>query len=312
MEKLLLSELSRVYGSLLSELLEKLRRPPRRLYLRVNTLKTTRERVISMLSEEGIETYPDEEVDDAIFLEVKGPFNIECNTDKKIIVDDKTAISLLMGANLYRPGIRKWVAFEKGDRVLVVTGDNTPVACVETTTSHYHAINSEKGLVGVNIQSPYRAPSIAETKAYLKGLIYPQSLPSIITSHVLNPKPGELIIDMNASPGGKTSHVVQLSIGRTRVIAIDRSEGKVKALKSTLDWLGLNLNVLALPMDSRYIHLDLNLQNKADKILIDPPCSNLGVRPIIAFNRTMRDIINLSNYQRQFLKAAYHVLKPGG
>lgn len=308
----MLVELSRAYGSLLGELLEKIKHPPRRLYLRVNTLRTTRDQALSMLSEEGIHAHEDEEVEDAVFIEVKGPFNIECDTDKKIVVDDKTAISLLMGANLYRPGVRKWVVFREGERILAVTRNNIPVACIETTVSYYEVINREKGLVGINLCSPYKAPSIAETKTYKRGLIYPQSLPSIITTHALDPRPGELIVDMNASPGGKTSHVVQLSSAKARVIAIDRSESKVKTLKATLDWLGLNLNILALPMDSRYIHADLSLQNKADKILIDPPCSNLGVRPIIAFNRTMRDVIDLSNYQKQFLKAAYHILKPGG
>jgi tRNA and rRNA cytosine-C5-methylases len=275
-------------------------------------LKAARNKVISLLRKEGVEVYPDESVHDAVYIEVKGPYTLECDTTKKIVVDDKTAVSLLMGANLYRPGILKLSSFGKGEKILAIASNGVPLACIETVVSYHQALNIEKGLVGVNVCSPYRAPSIAETSAYKNGLLYPQSLPSIITTHVLNPKPGEIVIDMNAAPGGKTSHIVQLSFGKARVIAFDRSENKVKAIKATLDWLDLNTNVIAIPMDSRYIHVDLRLQNKADKVLVDPPCSNLGVRPVMKFNRTKKDVVDLSNYQKQFLKAAYHVLKPGG
>jgi 16S rRNA (cytosine967-C5)-methyltransferase len=311
-DKQLLVELRKLYGSLQGELVNRLKRPPRRLYLRVNTLKTARSQVVSLLREEGVEVYPDESVHDAVYIEVKGPYTLECDTTKRIVVDDKTAVSLLMGANLYRPGILKWSSFREGEKILAISRNGVPLACIETVLSYHKALNIEKGLVGINVCSPYRAPSIAETSLYKNGLLYPQSLPSIVTTHVLNPKPGEVVIDMNAAPGGKTSHIVQLSFGKARVIAFDRSENKVKAIKATLDWLDLNINVIAIPMDSRYIHVDLRLQNKADKVLVDPPCSNLGVRPVMKFNRTMKEVIDLSNYQKQFLKAAYHVLKPGG
>lgn len=305
-------ELSRVYGSQLRVLLDKLRTPPRRLYIRVNTMRTTREKIIELLREEDIVAYPDEYFDDAVYVTIEGPFKLECDTDKVIVVDEKTATSLLLGVDLYRPGILRSDYFVERDRLLAVTRDRIPVACIEAIVSYEQAYRMQKGLIGVNISSPYKAPSLISTKPYQMGLIYLQGAPSIATVHVLNPKPGELVVDMNASPGGKSSHIVQYTQGKARLISIDRSESKITQLKGNLARMGLDINVLAIPMDSRYVHLDLDLREKVDKILIDPPCSNLGVRPVIRFNRSMKEIDDLSRYQRQFIKAAYHILKPGG
>jgi 16S rRNA (cytosine967-C5)-methyltransferase len=57
--------------------------------------------------------------------------------------------------------------------------------------------------------------------------------------------------------------------------------------------------------------VDFNLRGKASRVLIDPPCSNLGVRPLVE-SKKWRDVVNLSEYQKQFLKTARELLKPGG
>ncbi|MEM4481134.1 MAG: RsmB/NOP family class I SAM-dependent RNA methyltransferase [Desulfurococcaceae archaeon] len=305
-------ELMKIYGSSTSSLVRRLETPPKRLYARVNTLRATREEVLESLLREGVEAHPDDSISDAVYFEVQGPFKFECNASKAIVVDKKTAVSLMLGANLYRPGVIKITSFERGELLLAVSENYIPVACLEAALTHKEAMSLRKGLIGINRGSPYRAPRIAETKAYISGLIYSQSAPSILTSYALDPRKDELVVDMNAAPGGKTGHVVQLTSGRARVVAVDRNERKIEALTTTLLHLGLYLNVLPLSMDSRYIHLDLNLHEKADKVLIDPPCSNLGVRPLLGAKRTLSSVTSLAKYQRQFLKAAWHVLKPGG
>ncbi len=312
MEESLVRELRRVYGSLTEVLINKLKNPPRRLYMRVVTTRAEREEVLRLLRSDNVLAHPDPYTPEAIYVEVEGPFEIQCESDKEIIVDDKTASSLLLGANLYRPGVVKTPVFNPGEKLLVVTRTGIPVACVETIVSSRELYRMKRGLVAKNISSPYRAPRITETRAYTAGLIYPQSLPSMATIHALSPKPGELIVDMNASPGGKSSHIIQYTRGKSRLVSIDRNEKKVALLKETLIKLGLDLNNVAIPGDSRYIHIDLNLENRADRILIDPPCSNLGVRPVLKQDKTIRDVENLVEYQKQFLKAAYHVVKKNG
>ncbi|MET1159662.1 MAG: RsmB/NOP family class I SAM-dependent RNA methyltransferase [Thermoprotei archaeon] len=117
---------------------------------------------------------------------------------------------------------------------------------------------------------------------------------------------------MNASPGGKTSHIIQLTRGKALVVAFDRSIKKIETLRNTLTRLGLYTNVVLLPMDSRYSDLDTLLANKADKVIVDPPCTALGVRPKLLFDRSVEDILVLSKYQAQFLKTAVRIAKKGG
>jgi len=242
---------------------------------------------------------------------VDGPFNIPV-TSKYIVVDKKSAESILFGAHLYAPGVIGFDEFREGEEVTVLAPNGEPVAVVRTVVSSEKLIFMKSGLVGINILSRFRAPPIRELPGFVEGLFYPQSLPSIMTTHVLDPKPYELVVDLNAAPGGKTSHVVQLTRGTARVIALDRSAGKIEELVGTLSRLKLYRNVVALPMDSRYVDLDLYLQGRVDRALVDPPCTGLGVRPKIYFDKTFDDVISASNYQIQFLRAAARILRCGG
>jgi 16S rRNA (cytosine967-C5)-methyltransferase len=64
----------------------------------------------------------------------------------------------------------------------------------------------KKGIAVDITHSMYALPHLRETKVYEKGLFYSQSLPAILTSKVLDPRPGETIIDMNAAPGGNNPY----------------------------------------------------------------------------------------------------------
>jgi 16S rRNA (cytosine967-C5)-methyltransferase len=309
-DKRLYLELKRVYGSLTDALVEKLREPPRRLYLRVNTTRTTTEDVIESLRKKGVEARRDEFFEEAVYIELQGPYKVE-DVGRHVVVDDFAAESLLLGANLYRPGIVGYDEFGKGEILTAVTREGRPIAVLEAYVSSSELRGMKKGLVAVNIRSPYRAPPIAELPEYRMGLIYPQSFPSMVVGRLVNPK-AELVLDMNASPGGKTSHIVQLSKGRALVVAVDRSVGKVEKLEENLGRMGLKTNVLTIPFDSRYLDLFMRLEGRVDKVLIDPPCSNLGVRPRLSFKKTFRDAVNLADYQRQFIKVARRLLRDRG
>ncbi|WP_440059042.1 PUA domain-containing protein [Thermogladius sp. 4427co] len=303
-------DLKKVYGSSTPALVEMLTKPPKRLYLRVNTLRTSRDSVIESFREQNIIAKRDELLEEAIYIEIDGPFKVE-DTGKYVIVDDFAAESIIIGANLYRPGILKYDRFEKNDVITAITVRGQLIANLEARVSSEMLKNMDKGLVAVNIRSVYRAPPIAETKEYLNGLIYPQSFPAMVVGRIINPGQ-EFILDMNASPGGKTSHIVQLSKGKALIVAVDRSPQKIEKLDENLKRLRLHMNVLSIPFDSRYLDLVTKLEGRIDKVLIDPPCSNLGVRPRLSFKKTMRDVLSLANYQRQFIKVASKLVKNGG
>jgi len=69
-----------------------------------------------------------------------------------------------------------------------------------------------------------------------------------------------------------------------------------------------NYNLVA--HDSRYVHTDYSL--KPDRVLVDPPCTGLGVTPKLSIDTTAKGVDDLSSYQRQFLRAASQIIKPGG
>jgi 16S rRNA (cytosine967-C5)-methyltransferase len=159
-------------------------------------------------------------------------------------------------------------------------------------------------------QRRYHAPQVRELQEFTEGLLYPQSLAAMATTRALDPQPGDLVVDMNCAPGGKLSHISQLMHNTGRVLGFDRNSGKIRQTRQTLTSLGC-ANVTVSIHDSRYLHDDLpNI--KADRVLIDPPCSALGLRPKVYDFTTQERVRNLADYQKQFIKAGGEVVKPGG
>jgi len=117
-------------------------------------------------------------------------------------------------------------------------------------------------------------------------------------------------VDMCAAPGGKASHIAQLMNNCGKILAVDRSKAKIRGLEENLARLGVKI-VSTYVGDARELPIKFP-SLKADKVLLDPPCSALGVRPKLYETRSMRDILALSAYQRSFLRAAVKILKKGG
>ncbi len=307
----LIDDLRRVYGSLTSSLIDAIHKPTSRLYLRVNTLYISPGELVDRLRSGGLEVYRDQYVPEAIYVPVRGPNRVR-DTGVYIYVDRFAAESLMLGANLYAPGIIRMDDFKRGEIATVKAPNGLIIANVEVIVDSSRARRMKHGLVAVNVNPLYRAPPIRDLPEYDQGLFYPQSLPAMITVHALDPKPGELVVDMNAAPGGKTSHIVQYTRGRARLVAFERNNRKALQVYSTLKRLRLYINALIIPMDSRYIDTATLLIGKADRVLIDPPCTGLGVRPKISIDKKCRDLINSYRYQRQFFTPAYRVLRRRG
>ena len=291
------------------ELLITLRHPGQRYFIRVNTLKISVEELLDLLRGEGYEIYRHKVVREAIFLKVKGPFSVRIYP-KKIIVDKHAAESVYMGANLYAPGIKKLEKIKRGDKVTIFSPNGIPVAEGIAVMSFEEIVEKWKGLAVLNTRSVYRVPSLRDHEVFYKGYIYHQSLPSMASLNVLNPTEGSIVLDMCAAPGGKATHAAQLMKDRGEIIAVDRSDNKVEKIRKNAERLGIR-SIRTIKYESRYIS-DIVGINSVDYVILDPPCTALGVRPKLYYERTRRDIINMSNYQRQFLSEAYKVLRKGG
>ncbi len=303
-------QLKEIYSTIrVINILSSLKKTGKRYYIRVNTLKVTREDVISLLKEEGIKAYPYKALKDVIYLKITGPYKL--TRHKRIVIADKAAAeSVYMGANLYGPGVLKTKNVHQGDIVSVYSPLGHLVAEGIAVMDGEEMVVKKRGLAVETLRSVYKVPHIRELNIYKKGHIHDQSLPSILSIYNLAPLRNWKIVDICAGPGGKTTLVAQMMKNTGHVLAVDRAKGKVKRIEEHCKRLGIK-NVKTYVLDSRYLS-EISDFADADAVILDPPCSALGVRPKLYYNRKIEEINALPKYQRQFIKEALNILKPGG
>ncbi|MHA1377794.1 MAG: PUA domain-containing protein [Candidatus Helarchaeota archaeon] len=299
------------YGERTLKILSALKTPSRNFTIRSNLLKISTEGLINELKNAGIRTKKHDKVPDAIILPVKGPFKIPI-LEKKVIIDKFASESVLCGSDLYIPGILNFDKFKEGDEVTIINKETQiPIGIGLATISHKSIRQLKKGVALQTIKSLYKIPNVKKLAIYKAGLFYNQSLPAILTSHILNPEPekNEIIIDLCAGIGGKSTHIAQLMENKGRVLAFDRSKNKIEKLKQNCLRLGIT-NITAITKDARFM-LD-RLENSADRVLIDPPCTALGVRPKLYETKNEKNIIDSARYQKYFLHMASKLVKRSG
>ncbi|HEY8394051.1 MAG TPA: 16S rRNA (cytosine(967)-C(5))-methyltransferase RsmB [Thermaerobacter sp.] len=152
----------------------------------------------------------------------------------------------------------------------------------------------------------------AELAAFREGRLTWQDESSMLAVHVLDPQPGETVIDVAAAPGGKSTHIAERMGDRGRVVACDIDAGRLEKVEENARRLGLR-SVELLVLDGR--RLPDRFAGAADRVLADVPCTGLGViarRPDLRWRKSPDDIAALAVLQRELLAAAAACLKPGG
>ncbi|NJE05481.1 RsmB/NOP family class I SAM-dependent RNA methyltransferase [Thermococcus sp. M36] len=301
----------KLFGGEAGEIMASLRTPVEKYYIRVNTLKTSRQRLMSILRREGLKPKRSPYLKEGIYFEREGPnFDDDYEPGLPAVRANKFASeSVYQGAMLYAPGVLQAdKRIKPGDEVEIRDPRGLLVGIGTARMSAKEMVVSTRGLA-VEVTLPkFRLPSLSELESFKDGLFYAQSLPSMVVAHVLEPSEEDLIVDMAAAPGGKTSHIAQLMQNRGEIIAIDKSRNRLKKMEEELKRLGVK-NVKPLHMDSRKLP---ELGIKADKILLDAPCTALGIRPKLWESRTPKDIEATARYQRHFINAAIKSLREGG
>ena len=153
---------------------------------------------------------------------------------------------------------------------------------------------------------------LGKTLEHMLGLIYIQAPISMVPVEVLDPKPGEKVLDLCAAPGSKSTQIAQLLNGLGVLVANDISFERVKALASNLQRFGV-LNVIITLMDGR--KFPKFGHECFDKVLVDAPCSSLGIVSKnwgIARSWSPEIVERLSKVQRQLIVAGFDCLKPDG
>ncbi|KAI3764122.1 hypothetical protein L2E82_14125 [Cichorium intybus] len=366
-------------------------------------------------------------LDYVVFAKGSGPHDIQYDYQqdrppKEIIVSRKCAEAVLRGAQVYVPGILACSAHvEKGDLVAVSVGVEQPsrdngwaigitrgiVLQGLKTDPHYlerdglyigQGITTMsragifRGLSGLGVDMTDRVFRLSSFNDVLKGDIFLQNLPSIITAHVLDPQEGERILDMCAAPGGKTTAIASLMKDKGEVIAVDRSHNKVLEIHNLAAELGLN-SIKAYKLDALKAVCETNINggevkvgqsqtsqesesesassvinpvldkvnkipddegtkvgcykskaeerkqrrimkngpgrnqstggrvnkcegfspNSFDRVLLDAPCSALGLRPrLFAGEDTVDSLRRHGKYQKRLFDQAVQLVRPGG
>jgi 16S rRNA (cytosine967-C5)-methyltransferase len=152
----------------------------------------------------------------------------------------------------------------------------------------------------------------AREAAYAAGLITPQDEGSMLAARLVAPVPGEFVIDACAAPGGKTTHLAALMQGRGRVLACDVLPQKLGAVTRHCERLGVR-NVETRLLDAA--RLGETYAAAADRVLVDAPCSGLGVlrrRPEIRWRIRPEDLAPIASRQLRLLAGAARAVRRGG
>jgi len=152
---------------------------------------------------------------------------------------------------------------------------------------------------------------IGNLNEHFLGYIYIQGAASMIPPIVLNPKKDEIVLDMCASPGSKTSQMAAMMENQGLLIANDNRIDRMKPLKYNLERCGVS-NALLTLMEGRYF---ANTNLEFDKILVDAPCSGIGtirksMKTIQIWNPEFSK--KMCGLQKQLIRIAFNKLKVGG
>jgi 16S rRNA (cytosine967-C5)-methyltransferase len=148
----------------------------------------------------------------------------------------------------------------------------------------------------------------------VSGLCYVQDPSTLMACEMLDPRPGECVLDACAAPGGKTSYLAQLMKNEGRIVACDVSPERLARLRENLERLAVS-NVEVRKADWLHSPPEPKEMGKFDRILLDAPCSNTGVirrRVDVRWRLKGDDFARMPEIQMGLIKYLAALLKPGG
>lgn len=150
------------------------------------------------------------------------------------------------------------------------------------------------------------------TEAFRKGLFMIQGEASQLIAPLLAPEKGMRVLDLAAAPGGKTTHLAQLMENEGEIVAVDLYPQRLDLIVENCQRLGVEI-VETLALDGREIGNKVELP--FDRVLVDAPCSGLGVmrgKPDLRWQKNLEELKELPKLQLELLTAAAAVTRVGG
>eukprot|EP01063_Lacrimia_lanifica_P041832 TRINITY_DN9838_c0_g2_i1.p1 TRINITY_DN9838_c0_g2~~TRINITY_DN9838_c0_g2_i1.p1 ORF type:complete len:440 (+),score=135.29 TRINITY_DN9838_c0_g2_i1:73-1392(+) len=318
-------------GDAVSSLATALRHPPSQTTLRVTRdveqLPEVLDVVRASVAGRGVAVHP--VIDTCIVVSPLDATPLERQV-QSVVVDSRCGEAVLRGADIFAPGVLASSGrFEKGTVVNIlvpVSAEITPLKgsivdrdqCTpESKTLILIGVGEavlprqdivKQGQSGVAIRVLQRIVNHPPMDNVCKSAML-QNIPSMLPPLLLNPAEGSRVIDMCAAPGGKTVHLAQLLRNQGEVVALDRSAKRLDELKKLAEAAGATC-VVAEKRDSCKAVKHFG-PSSFDAVLLDPPCSGLGLRPKLYHDCSMKQLTEFASYQRRLMTAAFQLAKPG-
>lgn len=154
--------------------------------------------------------------------------------------------------------------------------------------------------------------NVGDNPLYKEGLFTVQGESSMLVSHIVNPKKDDIILDACSAPGGKAIHMAEMMENQGKIYAWDVHPHRVELIKRNCKRMGVNI-INAEEQDARLFRPDL--EKYFDRVLIDAPCSGLGVahhKPDISLKITPEKLKSLAALQWDIISTCSRYVKPGG
>ena len=221
--------------------------------------------------------------------------------------------------------VERWMrayGYERTEELCRCNNTSAPLSVrVNTLRTNRPALMEQFTAAGAQVRASLYAPegvvldahgALDELTPLRIGLAQVQDESSMLVAHVLAPEPGMTVIDACAAPGGKTTHIAQRMENRGRILAFDIYEEKIRRIERNAQRLGISI-MEAQMCDAREI--GAAYAGQADRVLVDAPCSGLGVlrrKPDARWKKSPEDVKTLPPLQRAILASAAEAVKKGG
>lgn len=222
-------------------------------------------------------------------------------------------------------GHPRWIVDELADRLglpraaAVLAADSDPAGTTLRARDDRDALLAELREQGVEARPGAHAPeAVAVTgvdprtvPAVAEGRARPQDEASMLVVHATGVEPGDRVLDLCAGPGGKTTHLATLAGPTGRVTAVELHDHRADDVRRAAAAMGLDVDVRT--GDAAEPPLDPD--ERFDRVLLDAPCTGLGVgrrRPEVRWRRSADDVAALAALQQRLLRRAGQWLAPGG
>ena len=259
---------------------------------------------------------------------VNGVLRSAARTPEKVVYPDLSKEPIQhLALKYFHPAwlIERWVSRLGifACEALCRCNNTTPPLSLRTNTLHINRSDLLKRLAeeGVtcepSVWSPEGIicsghPALGTLKSLQAGLCQVQDESSMLVAHILGPRPGEFIIDACGAPGGKSTHIAALLGNTGQVLSTDIYEHKLDITRENASRLSLD-NIKTQALDA--VNLGSMFPQQADRVLVDAPCSGLGVlrrKPDSRWRKSAAMLKDLPKLQTAILNSAAECVKPGG